>query len=171
MDKLKQFQLPISSQNIKTHIHTHTYSQLYKLFCKFVIFKLTQVLLITNNNKTQFINNKKSYCLCQFTLRRIKFQESNTKRIITCCNLAGLKLTTLSLVRDCKISSTLVVFFILTFYVVWIFLLPFQQVQDRFSVQQMYISLQDIRHGMKKQISQMNMIHIAYQTAIIPLNE
>ena len=54
MGKLKQFQLSLSLQNTKTHTHTHThthsdtYFQFYKLFCKFIIFKLTQVLFITN---------------------------------------------------------------------------------------------------------------------------
>ena len=57
-------------------------------------------------------------------LETIKFQTSTIKLISPYYNLGGPKLTTLYLVCDCKISSILVAFSIVSFYVVWILFFP-----------------------------------------------
>lgn len=98
-------------------------------------------------------------------LGRIKFLASVMKCISPYCSLAGLKLNTPSLVCDCKIPSILVAFFILRFYIVWIFLLPFYQVLDCFSTRRMYISFFSyvFRYDKAKQLSQMNTCHLSYK--------
>ena len=66
---------------------------------------------------------KKGHCLRYLALRRIKFQAPSINRISPHANLAGIKLTTLFLICDCKISSISFAFFILSICVVWIFLI------------------------------------------------
>ena len=96
-------------------------------------------------------------------LETIKFQTSTIKLISPYYNLGGPKLTTLYLVCDCKISSILVAFYIVSFMSFGFCSSP-SQVLIRSSTRIMHISFYSLISSMiKKQISQINTPHLPHE--------